>query len=590
MLFRSKLTRKTISPAEGSAHTVNYENTEDDNTIVKFTAGGRTVTSRSKTDSFGRKAFDELQLGTNFVSRQFTYHAGEVTETHKAKEMVKSSPTTQLVRQIVYSDGRTISYEYDEEERITKVEDSVDGITEYTYDALGQLETETVNGVTTKFKYDKKYGNISAKGVVDKNGEIAEATKVTYVYDEDGPWKDLLISYNGLPITYDAQGNPTNYLGHTLTWEKGRQLKSFDGNTYTYNANGIRTSKTVNGIRHDYILDGVKILRETWDGNTLIPLYDNEDSVCGIICDDEPFYFQKNLQGDVIAIVDKDGETVTRYTYDAWGACTIQFDSTGCSIASINPFRYRGYYYDDETDMYYLQSRYYYPNTGRFINADMPEYALLSTNATGHNLMAYCLNNPINLTDLNGNLALADDIAVWAIIGLCAVLMSLISWMSTAEFRRSWTSFCIAVGNGLSWIGTGIVNSGRAAWNWTARQVKTATAAIKAYTVIARADVKIKSKVKKKSKPRYWTATLRTNYVDIGRAISYGTAVSEVSKGRNVFTVTRSEAKAVAKAAYSNKSPVGPEIDKGKENVIGYYYHFHVYNRKKKGHVFFLFW
>ena len=580
-----KLTRKVISPAEGSVQTVYYENTEDDNTVVKFTAGGRTVTSRSKTDSFGRKAFDELQLGTSFVSRQFTYHAGEVTETHKAEEKVKSSPTTQLVRQIAFSDDRTISYEYDEEERITKVIDSIDGTTEYTYDALGQLLTETVNGeVVNTMTYDN-YGNILTKNDAE------------YTYGDEN-WKDLLTGFGGVPITYDAQGNPTGYLGHTLTWEKGRQLKSFDDNTYTYNANGIRTSKNVESGEHIYTLDGTKILQERWnyDEETktymdiLVPLYDNEESVCGVIYNDVPYYFHKNLQGDVIAIVDKNGDTVARYTYDAWGACTIQSDSTGCCIASINPFRYRGYYYDIEIDMYYLQSRYYDPNTDRFINVDMPEYALLSTNATGHNLVAYCLNNPINLTDLNGNLALADDIAVWAIIGLCAVLMSLISWMSTAEFRRSWTSFCIAVGNGLSWIGTGIVNSGRAAWNWTARQVKTATAAIKAYTVIARADVKIKSKVKKKSKTRYWTATLRTNYVDIGRAISYGTAVSEVSKGRNVFTVTRSEAKAVAKAAYSNKSPVGPEIDKGKENVIGYYYHFHVYNRKKKGHVFFLFW
>lgn len=490
------------------------------------------------------------------------------------------------MRQIVYSDGRTISYEYDEEERITKVDDSVDGITEYTYDALGQLVTETVNGeyVVNAMTYDN-YGNI-----LTKNG-------AKYTYGDEN-WKDLLTGYGNKTITYDAQGNPTNYLGHTLTWEKGRQLKSFDSNTYTYNANGIRTSKTVNGIRHDYILDGVKILRAGWNydeatktyKDILVPLYDNEDSVCGIVYNEEPFYFLKNLQGDVIVIVDKYGATVGRYIYDAWGKVRVDFDDARYKIASINPFRYRGYYYDEETKLYYLQSRYYDPSTGRFINADMPEYALLSMNATGHNLMTYCLSNPINLTDLNGNLALADDIAVWALIGLCAVLMSLISWMSTAEFRRSWTSFCIAVGNGLSWIGTGIVNSGRAAWNWTARQVKTAAAAIKAYTVIARADAKIKSKVKKKSKTHYWTATLRTNYVDIGRAISYGTAVSEVSKGRDVFTVTRLKAKAVAKAAYSNKSPIGPEIDKGKEDTIGYYYHFHVHKRKKKGHVFFLFW
>ena len=127
-----KMTKKVIAPASGSAQTIYYE-TNDDKIIVKFSAGGRTVTSHSKTDSFGRKVFDELQLGTDFVSRQFVYHAGKVTAAHKEKAKVKSSATTQLVSQIILSDGRTLSYEYDAEERITKVTDSIDGTTEYMF-------------------------------------------------------------------------------------------------------------------------------------------------------------------------------------------------------------------------------------------------------------------------------------------------------------------------------------------------------------------------------------------------------------------------------------------------------------------------
>ena len=238
--------------------------------------------------------------------------------------------------------------------------------------------------------------------------------------------------------------------------------------------------------------------------------------------------------------------------------------------------------------MYYLNSRYFDPHTGKFINADVPEYCLLALNATGHNLLVYCINNPVNLSDSNGNIALVDNAAVWAFIGLCAVLMLLLTWMSTPQFQRAWIDFCTAVGNGLSWIATGIVNGGKAAWNWTRKQVKATTAAITTFITIARADSKIKSKVRKKSKDRYWTATLRTNYVDIGRAISYSKAVKEVSNGRNVFTVTSSEAKAVAKAAYSNKKPYGPEIHGG--GALGYYYHYHVYDHRKNGHVFFLFW
>ncbi len=162
-----KLVKKRIVLANGSERIIYHEPYDDEDSVIKFIAAGRTVTSHSKTDSFGRKVFDELQLGTGFVSRQFHYHAGVATEEHVDNNMLKSSPTTQLVSQIVLSGGRTISYEYDEEERITKVDDSVDGITTYTYDALGQLITETVNGITTKFEYDN-YGNILAKGVVDE--------------------------------------------------------------------------------------------------------------------------------------------------------------------------------------------------------------------------------------------------------------------------------------------------------------------------------------------------------------------------------------------------------------------------------------
>ena len=399
-----KMTKKVIVPATGTEQTIYYETT-DDNTVVKFSVDGKTVTSHSKTDSFGRKVFDELQLGTGFVSRQFQYHAGEVTDQHKDSAKLKSSATTQLVSQIVLSDGRTISYEYDEEERITKVDDSVDGITTYTYDALGQLVEEKYKAadaenyiIVNAMTYDN-YGNIKTK-----NG-------VEYVYgDED--WKDLLTSYNGQSITYDAQGNPISYLGHTLAWEKGRQLKQFtkeDGTviSYTYNANGIRTSKTVAGVKHEFVLDGTKILRETWGGNTLTPLYDNENSVCGILYNNVPYYFIKNLQGDVIAMVDKNAQTVARYTYDAWGVCTIVTDTSGVDIATINPFRYRCYYYDAEIGLYYLQSRYYDANTGRFVNADEVLFGGIGGTVISFDFFHYCKNNSVNYVDYGGFMAVA---------------------------------------------------------------------------------------------------------------------------------------------------------------------------------------
>ena len=153
-------------------------------------------------------------------------------------------------------------------------------------------------------------------------------------------------------------------------------------------------------------MEGTKILREAWSGNTLVPLYDNEDSVCGILYNSVPYYFIKNLQGDVIAIVDKDAKTVARYSYDAWGAVTSAVTYTeltnGVDIATINPFRYRGYYYDEEIDLYYLQSRYYDAGVGRFINCDAVDCLINGETANKLNEFAYCENDPVDNDDPNG--------------------------------------------------------------------------------------------------------------------------------------------------------------------------------------------
>ena len=459
-----KMTKKVLTFSDNSTHTVHYENS-DDNTVVKFSAGGRTVTNHSKTDSFGRKVFDELQLGTDFVSRQFVYHAGKVTAEHKENAKVKSSATTQLVSQIILSNGTTLSYGYDAEERITSVSEKYikDGIetthtVNYTYDALGQLLTETSIVQTIDRSREEPIVETSTELVnsmeYDNYGNITKKNGKTYTYG-DAKWKDLLTGFDGKTIEYDAQGNPTSYLGHTLTWEKGRQLKSFDGITYTYNANGIRTSKTVDGVKHTYTLDGAKILRETWGGNALVPLYDNEDSVCGILYNNIPYYFIKNLQGDVIAIVDKDAKTVAEYSYDAWGVVTNAVTDTeltnGVDIATINPFRYRGYYYDEEIKFYYLQTRYYSPSIGRFINEDESVYIAISASILGYNLFTYCENDAPNLSDPTGHYAGALVLSKPILASLGSALPGIMTGISAslasvkAAIATSWfIPVCIA--------------------------------------------------------------------------------------------------------------------------------------------------
>lgn len=160
-----------------------------------------------------------------------------------------------------------------------------------------------------------------------------------------------------------------------MSWQ-GRQLASATGDgkslSFTYDSEGIRTSKTVDGVKTEYLLNGTQILAQKTVSNTLCFFYDQQGNRVGMADSGNHFYYYLyNLQGDVIALADAStGKLVATYTYDAWGKCVNVRNADGYTIGTDNPFRYRGYYYDNETGLYYLNSRYYDAETGRFINAD----------------------------------------------------------------------------------------------------------------------------------------------------------------------------------------------------------------------------
>ena len=180
--------------------------------------------------------------------------------------------------------------------------------------------------------------------------------------------------------------------------------------SFTYDDNGIRTSKTVNGVTHTYQLNGSQIVSESWGDKLLVYLYDSTGMPIGMmyrttsydINDWDIFWFEKNLQGDIVAVYNETGTKVVSYNYtDAWGNYSVSYTNGGGSTgAQYNPFRYRGYYYDTDLGMYYLQSRYYDPNTCRFINVDGQ---LNTDHILGTNLYAYCYNNPVMYVDYSGN-------------------------------------------------------------------------------------------------------------------------------------------------------------------------------------------
>ena len=166
--------------------------------------------------------------------------------------------------------------------------------------------------------------------------------------------------------------------------------------SYTYDSDGIRTSKTVNGVTHTYVYASGKLLRETYGDTTLDFFYSTSGQPYALSHNGTIYYYITNLQGDVMSIVDGTGAVVVSYKYDPYGNI---ISATG-TLAEINPLRYRGYIYDSECNLYYLQSRYYDPSIGRFINADT--FASTGQGVLGNNMFAYCGNNPVIRRDVSG--------------------------------------------------------------------------------------------------------------------------------------------------------------------------------------------
>ena len=331
------------------------------------------------------------------LNRETIYAIGASLKRQLTYENVSGNRTTSIPSAVSYQFGGSnllnVNYTYDAVGNIaTMVQDGVTYT--YTYDSLNQLTAVATsdNSYTAAFSYDNG-GNLTSKTV---NGQT-----YTYSYG-DTEWKDLLTAYNGESITYDQIGNPLSYRGKTLTWT-GRRLNTLtqngSTNTYLYNADGIRTQKTVNGTATEYFLNGSTILAEKTGDTINWFIYDDSGDVLGLIHNGTAYYYLKNQQDDVLKIVDGSGNVVGSYTYDAWGKV---LSATG-EIAQANPIRYRSYYYDAETGLYYLQSRYYDPEIGRFISADDTQYLGASGTALGYNLFGYCENNPVNAADPDGN-------------------------------------------------------------------------------------------------------------------------------------------------------------------------------------------
>ena len=342
------------------------------------------------------------------------YPSGKKKEiTYTYVQGTKEGTTTALVGTIT-ENGKETAYTYDGRGNILEIctkELDTGKVTDhmlYTYTGMNQVirEEDAVRGRTFTYAYDLGGNLLENKKYYLVNG--VEELRGTDTYTYSSGWKDQLTSFNGKAITYDAMGNPLSYMGMNLTWEKGRQLKTLKKSgtlsQYVYDNDGRRIQKTVGDKVIRFYLDGDKIIAQKEEGGERMDfLYDEKGTPFAFEYQGKMYFYQTSLQGDIIGIVDSEGSQVVVYRYDAWGEVLVSSDASGFGLAQINPLRYRGYYYDQETGLYYLQTRYYDPKVRRFLNAD--DASVLTKDPeqlTEKNLYAYCDDNPVMYRDDTG--------------------------------------------------------------------------------------------------------------------------------------------------------------------------------------------
>ena len=315
------------------------------------------------------------------------------------------------------------TYTYDNNGNVTAISQGTKSVA-YTYDALNQL-TRVNDGFTNKtttYTYDNAGNILERKEYAYTTGTLGTPT-ATFAYEYDSEWKDKLVSYNGETISYDEIGNPLSYRGYTMAWQ-GKRLESLSGNgltaSYTYDEQGIRSGKTINGVTTSFSYNGSLLMAQVAPGKSLLFSYDANGQAVSVNYNGTEYYYLRNGQNDIVGLMDESGVRVVEYIYDAWGKLISTTGTLATTLGADNPFRYRGYYYDTETGLYYLTTRYYDPEVCRFISADV--YMSTGQGVLGGNMWAYCLNNPVNRFDTCGTWSMPNwlkiTIGVAAIAGL----------------------------------------------------------------------------------------------------------------------------------------------------------------------------
>ena len=445
---------------------------------VKHTVNGISASNTTyEYDGLNRVTKEKVGKSSSSSSlvfeNRYEYYAGK-SGTNETTGLVRKEEY--YLKNITAPQG-SIEYEYDANGNVTEIKNLLDTgkNVSYEYDSLNRLTKETNLAIGSEWRYTYDNG-----GNITKKEEYNPATGAlrsswNYGYG-DTYWKDQLTSwgsYGTSYFAYDSSGNPTKYKGKTLTWE-GKRLTKYSASStsnmeLSYDGSGMLIGYTqsdtytdwagaqyTNVYSREMTRDGDRILTEkvtsidgallTNDVKNVKYMYDAKGA-SGMIVDGTKYYFRKNIFGDVVEIYNESGAKCAEYTYDAWGTCYLMLDTEG--VGSLNPFRYRGYYFVSRIGLYYLTTRFYDYMTGRFLNADVPSVGMESgfNIPEGCNLYSYCLNNPISYVDPTGHfLSLLIGLGIFvgigaAVGGVTYAASELLSYIITGEWDWSWGMF-----------------------------------------------------------------------------------------------------------------------------------------------------
>ena len=348
--------------------------------------------------------------------------------------------TNCLISDITYINGSSLPYNFtfgiNEDETNNTIIYPV-YLESYSYDIFGNLSSIYTNGESfPRFaysydgfnritqEYNVSFSEYNRSYTYDTYGRLSTVGNNSLTYDIKG----RLISFGNITFTYDAYGNRLTKGNETYQWTRGTLLSQFvKGNQtvqFTYDYQNRRYQKKINNsLTITYYYHDNRLIGEKRSNNKEIRYFYDETGIVGFNyyngLSSTSYHYVKNPFNQIIGIVDKMGSFVTRYIYDAWGnhkvlTATGDEDTNMSSVGNINPIRYKGYYYDVETGLYYLLARYYDPSIMQFISPDEFQY-LNQDNISGFHLYAYCNNNPVMLMDEDGHLAIS-----LAMLGLIA--------------------------------------------------------------------------------------------------------------------------------------------------------------------------